>query len=209
METPIPNPPSDAPAPLAAALLPVLLHRVNNTTQLVTSLNAVLAQGGASRQASCGAGLAEAARESDELGWALGVIACGLGADLLLARHERAGLRPLLALVRGALRREGRDALLPERLPDLEPLGGEGWHTAWAVSELVWLAGSSLPRGMALRFELESEAGVHVLRADHGAAAPLVEAGQKIERELAGARFACQGEAWSLTLPGPWMRPAP
>jgi hypothetical protein len=208
VETPIPERPSDAPAPLAAALLPVLLHRVNNTTQLVTSLNAVLAQGGGSRQASCGAGLAEAARESDELGWALGVIACGLGADLLLARHERAGLRPLLALVRGALRREGRDALLPEHLPELEPLGGEGWRTAWAISELVWLAGSSLPRGIALRFELASEAGVHVLRADHGAAA-LAEAGQRIERELAGARFACRGEAWSLTLPGPWMRPAP
>ena len=188
--------------------MPVFLHRVNNTTQLVTNLNAVLAQGGA-RQAACGAGLAEAARESDELGWALGVIACGLGADLLLARHERAGLRPMLVLVRGALRREGRDAVLPEALPELEPLGGEGWRTAWGVSELVWLAGSALPRGGALRFELVSDAGVHVLRADRGAGAPLAEAGERIERELAGAEFAVRGEAWSLSLPGPWMRAAP
>ena len=80
---------------MAAALLPVLLHRIRNTTQLLSNLNALLAlepDGGPALPEGRADDLAAAAGEADELGWLLGVLAGGLGADLLLRRCARRSL---------------------------------------------------------------------------------------------------------------------
>jgi len=127
---------------LARALLPVLLHELNNHTQYLSALGALESSG--DPLPNRGAGLARTAQEVEELGWLLGLCAGGYGADLLRDRTERNGLSPLVRLVRKALRREGHDVERAEReLPELSPR--VGWRGAWRVGELLFecaMAGS-------------------------------------------------------------------
>jgi hypothetical protein len=126
---------------LAAALMPVVLHGLNNTTQLLASLNALLAIDRSQVLFEGRAGdIAYAARVVDELGWVLAVLASASGADVLLERRRSAGLKPLLETVRDALRRDGSDLELPEILPELEPDVGRGWELPWAVASWLWTA---------------------------------------------------------------------
>src|SRR5688572_8493459 len=94
---------------LAAGLLPVLLHRIQNNTQLLVAVRSVLDVAPESLTERSGADLSEAGEDAHEQGWLLGVLAGALGADLLLAREEPRGLEPMLRLLREGLRREGRD----------------------------------------------------------------------------------------------------
>jgi hypothetical protein len=130
--------------PLTAALLPVLMHRLNNATQLLLGLNSLLASGGGTHLAERrGADLAQASQAIDEVGWLLGVLASASGADLLLARRARRGLAPVVVAVREALRRCDRE-LGPsaEPLPDLASGIADGWQVPWGVG--VWLFSSAI-----------------------------------------------------------------
>src|SRR5687767_12134325 len=92
---------------LARALLPVLLHELNNHTQYLATLHSLEVSGDPLPDG--GEGLLRTAHDVEELGWLLGLCAGGAGTDLLRARSERTGLAPLVRFVRKALRREQRD----------------------------------------------------------------------------------------------------
>ena len=204
-----PQSPSAAPdLAFAGALLPVLLHRIRNTTQLVTGVNAVLAYeepGGPLPEARAG-DLAQAAREADELGWLLGVLSGGLGADLCGGRGEPRGLALTLELVREALRRTGGSLGLPSpAAPELAP-GAPAAALCLTVAELCWSAGRG-SAGPELGFERTPEGWDVWLR---GGAC---EAGPGPAGRLAEARLELQSEAdgagWRLRLPAAWLVAGP
>lgn len=148
------NPAPVAESSLARALLPVLLHELNNHTQYLSALGALEDSG--DPLPNRGAGLARTAQEVEELGWLLGLCAGGYGADLLRDRTERDGLAPLVRLLRKALRREGRDLERVDRpLPDLAPR--LGWRGAWRVGELLFGCSAAGPGPLAWELVAEGD----------------------------------------------------
>ena len=193
---------------LAAALLPALLHRVQNTTQLIVGVRALAALEPLSLPQRSSGDLAAAARAAHEQGWLLGVLSRALGADLLLAREERDGLRPVLELVRDGLRREGRD--LTFAVGEMPRLGTaiDGPDTAArcaALAALAWAAGTACERGTGPALLFARGAAGHELRADLGAG----EALRSTFEELGLGRQACvlraESAAWALHVPAAWF----
>jgi hypothetical protein len=215
--------------PLAAALLPVLLHDLNNATQYLTALNALLSTEsptGTSRATSPGpprsagsnktigapptplAGLSRAAHEIDDLGWVLGLAANAGGADLLLDRRHRAGLEPLLVMVRKCLRREQRDLDLSARpCPDCaaRPAGVEPWRVPWAIGSWLLAAGRTLPAQASLSWELRWTADRFELICRVPMTSDLQSTARHLESRLPGlAAREGVGECALLLAPG-WL----
>lgn len=155
-----PSPSPHVRDPLAEALFPVLVHRMNNATQILTTLGAVLDAGledalleGSSED------LAGASHDVRELGWLLGVLASAGGANLLLERRERSGLDIVMRAVRDALRREGRDlaeAPAEDALPALVADVADGWQVPWAIASTLYVAGSATSPGTMLSWKIDT-----------------------------------------------------
>ncbi|MCC6406398.1 MAG: hypothetical protein IT453_04465 [Planctomycetes bacterium] len=90
----------------ARALLPVLLHRVNNSTQVLVGVDELLRIGRASEFSP---DLARISSDVHEVGWLFGVLAAGLGADTLVERVERDGLASVARWATLAVRRTERE----------------------------------------------------------------------------------------------------
>ena len=134
------TPPRSRNPRLAEALIPALVHRINNTTQLLVVLRSVLAEPDDGLLATAGSSLAHASRDAEEQGWLLGLLARSLGTDLLLAREERDGLAATLKLLAEALRRQRKQLALPESVPTMTLAEG-GPRTAALcldLAALVW-----------------------------------------------------------------------
>ncbi len=145
---------------LARALLPVLLHELNNHTQYLATVHALESAGDPLPDG--GAGLLRTAHDVEELGWLLGLCAGGAGTDLLQARTERTGLAPLVRLVRQALRRAQHDLEDPGRaLPDLP--SRLGWRGAWTMGELLHAAAREMPERAPLAWSLAAQGDTLVL----------------------------------------------
>jgi hypothetical protein len=93
----------------ARGLLAVLIHRVSNTTQSVRAVE-VLARD--SRCSDFASDFVRTARDVEELGWLFGVLAAGLGSDVLVERVERARFEAVLTWAREAVRVRGGELLL-------------------------------------------------------------------------------------------------
>jgi hypothetical protein len=189
--------------PLAAALLPVLMHRLNNATQVLQALNAMLATDERQRvlETRC-SDLASAGDAIDEVGWLLAVLASACGADLLLARRERDGLAGVLTAVRDALRRERRElARGPLALPALAPDAAQGWRVPWAIGTWIYSSAMTLPEGSALDW--------HVSRHDDGTEVccrvavhtPHAALEQRVREHLPAASFRRTRDEHALLLP--------
>jgi hypothetical protein len=145
---------------LSAALVPVLLHKLNNATQYLSALNSLLALGPENTPLSYFDGLGGTSRDVDELGWLLGVAANACGANLLLERRERAGLAAMVRVTAEILRREGRDLERVDRaLPEISALDTRGsrdaaWRSAWLVGSWLLSCGRELPRDAVLAWDL-------------------------------------------------------
>ena len=191
------------PDPLAAALLPVTVHGLNNATQLVASLNAVLAMpdGGAFLEGRAD-DLSSVSTDLDGLGWIVAVLASASGSDLMLARRKRDGLPIMIDCVRDGLRREGRDLAPTEgSLPALAPGYGSGWEVAWAVGVALYVCGQSVEGPLAwthtgARFEI-----------DASKEALPDELVSRVHARLVGGRLEHTGEAWRLDLPEDALEP--
>jgi len=195
---------------LARHLLPALVHGVNNHTQFLTGLNAVLALSSDGRVLHDRAGdLAQVAREVEDAGWLLALVASGSGSNLMLARREPRGLAIVSAWVDHALRRAGaaRIAGCAERTwPELTPLVLEGWQLPWAIGSLLLAAG--LDGTGAGSFELELRSGA----ASGEPGLLLFPAGPRVEELvpivcglLEGARMESEGDRMRLSLPDGWL----
>lgn len=197
---------------VAAALLPTLLHRINNTTQTLVAVRALL--DGGDMPPRCSEDLAAASRAAHEEGWLLGVIAGGLGADLLLARHESDCLAPLMKLAREAVRRAGKEleydeASVPRLRAPRGPDAPAAWRVCWSIAKLIWLAGSRAEAGSRMNVRFDHADGACVLRGDRGADREwLAFAGASCTELGHGARCEHDGSEWSFTLPRASTEPA-
>lgn len=142
----------------ARAALPVLMHRINNATQVLAGLNALLALRGAEPLAEArSADLSGIASTYAESGWLLAVLGSALGAETLLERRERAGLAATIALVSELARRAGRTLECRGAPPELNAGHGAGWEAAWAVGSWLHAALLATPSGACLRVRIEHD----------------------------------------------------
>jgi len=194
--------------PLAAALLPVLVHRMNNTTQLLSNLRAVLQHaGGRDWLGERSGDLASAYTELDGAGYLLAVLSSACGADLLLARREPRGVALMVAAVGEVVRREGGRFVEPCRpLPDQAPGVHAGWQLAWGFGALLLGSARSCGlQGTAFEWQLleESEAWVLV-----GSCVPADEFASLVPRlaeRLPEAELDVRKGGWSWRLPAAWL----
>ena len=194
---------------LSVALLPVLLHRVSNVTQLLASLRAIAElEDGPGLLAANAEHVAEAADKAASIGWLLGVLAGGSGTDVLLARRERGGLRPFLELVAEGLRRRGRDLEAKAELPELAADGagpeGAGWQVCWTLGALLFEAALSFPEGHSLAWELAPAGSAWELRFARGRPGS-AERARELAGALPGLELAEAGGACIVRIPGPWL----
>ena len=196
---------------LSCLLLPALIHRANNATQLMSNLSTL---------ARCGAGpsglswleersgdLADAARQVDQVGYLLAVVASASGADLLLERRAPRGLAWMTEAVGEALVREGRHMAAPTRpVPDLVAEVHEGWQLPWAVGALLAAAGLSGGDDETLEWQwLEDESSWVLVCACASPRAVAHLAGILEERLPESSLDVCE-RGWSWRVPAAWMR---
>jgi len=191
--------------PLSAALMPTLVHQLNNTTQLVTGLQALMnLPGGGDLPLDPTEQLSSAAREVDASGWCLAVLATAAGSDLVLARRRRDALRLIVDLVRHGLRRDGADlALATGPIPSAatDAVDECGWKAAWSTGLVLWCAGAS-SREWGFRRE-----GEHDVLCLHGAAdAPLADQANLLRERVPEVRLERRDDDWRLALPTGWLQ---
>ena len=190
---------------LAAALIPALVHRINNTTQLLVVLRSVLAEPDEDVLATAGPDLAHAAREAEEQGWLLGLLARSMGTDLLLAREERGGLGAMLRLLAEALRRERKQLALPPSVPAMTLVAGcpRSAELCLDLAALVWESCATLDGAFTLVFERGPERwNLHLSRADLARAQAEFATCECARR---GAQLRAEGGGWCLELPSAWL----
>lgn len=186
---------------LARALVPELLARIEGSTQRLGRIEQGLASAGEAEGSS--AALGEEVREAEGLGWLLGWIAGGLGAELLLERHEPRALALALELVDAALRRSGSGVEIGS-VPPVSRQGG--WRLAWSVAGLVWRAGRErCGESVRPRIERDEPAGQASLALDLEADAALCARAAALERELPETRFVERAEGWTWSFPSSWL----
>lgn len=195
---------------LAAALLPVLIHRMNNATQLMTNLSTLAgfgpAPGGGDWLEERAEDLATTSREVDEMGYLLAVLASASGADLLLERRCERGLSWMTQLVGDALRREERSlAGGRHAIPGQRPHVGEGWELCWAVGALLWTSGMSRPSGGALEWQWLDEGDSWVLVGASESSPALEVLLQRVQARLPEGVFDSRSEGWSWRIPASWL----
>lgn len=194
----------EPPDPLVRALLPVLIHKLGNTTQLLTGLNAMLhVEGGEDLFAGRVGDLGHASGQVHELGFALAVLGSAAGADLLLARREPRGVALLVELAGGALRRTGR-RLAPVDVPGLAPDALDGWQVPWGIASVVFAAGETLDESDTLDWSCAAhERG---WRVTVPSSAPVDQRIERVLPRLPGADAEREGARTALVLPPAWLR---
>lgn len=195
----------------ARAVLPALLHDVNNTTQRLVAVRAVLDLGVASLAGEAGEDLGWAATRSHEHGWLLGVIGAALGVDVAGERHAPGGLRAVLKLAAAGLAREERvcgfDA---NEVPLLARTQGAPSASALCVAlgALVHEAGrQAAPRGAPLEILMQRSRDEWELRGSSGASAA-EQAYAELQSSLPATRWTADGDAWVLHMPASWFEPS-
>lgn len=144
---------------LSRALLRVVCHDLANTTQYLTTLDTLLQLEDAAGSNQL-AGLAETTQDVDEVGFVLGLLAFGCGADVLLERARRDGIVVVAKWIRRVLRREGRDLEWEGPLRPAVRIEGpdRGRKATWAAARFVFLASRAEPREALLRLVTERRA---------------------------------------------------
>lgn len=193
--------------PLAATLLPVLMHRMNNTTQLLSTLNTLSARGEEVNWLEERSGdLAHASESIDHTGYLLAILACACGADLLLERRVSGGLGIAVRAVGQALKREHRFLAEPERvMPLLAPDVRNGWELPWALASLLLQAGRSLEAEKTLEWQLLQEDSSWVLVSDAPPADRFESLASAIARRLPECTLDVRRHGWSWRMPAPWL----
>lgn len=194
--------------PLATAILPILLHGLNNATQVLSSLNALLALDERGEVLASRSGdLAYASRQVDELGWLLALVGSASGADVLMARRERTGLRPLVACVRDGLRREHRDLAGAERvLPGLTADVADGWQLPWTIGSWLWASAQALEARTTLDWAFARDDDRWELRCDAPWGALHDEVERRARHSLPDVRcLRLAQDAIALRMPASWL----
>ena len=128
--------------PLVAQLLPVVVHEVNNATQLLVGLKAMLQiPGGDALFAARADDLASTSTRMGDLGLAMAILATAAGADMLMARRDPRSIQILWSLAIKAVQRQSGTEIHVDGTPPLtRPDALDGWQVAWAAASLPIIA---------------------------------------------------------------------
>lgn len=198
----------------------MLVHRLNNATQLISGVNSLVAiEGAEALLAARWQDLHSVSTEAHALGWVLAVLASAAGNDMLLERREPTGLEPMLQLVDHALRREGRRlGECDGPLPRLAPHFGHGWEIPWAIASTIFAGHAALPvtesalEGGGPHFGFRLGEGHDQLElatgSDAGASGALADCRERILERLPAAALEPGSDGWTLLLPKGGLEPA-
>ncbi len=188
-------------------LLPVLVHRMNNTTQLLSNLHALI---GVDRTRDWlgerSEDLGQSAADTDEMGYLLAVLSSAAGADMLLSRRVARGLEILMSAVGEVARRSGRDLVCEQPIPHLAPEVHDGWQLPWAFAALICQAVLDLPEGEKLHWQLLGEADAWVLICPRTPSCGYDGLRQQVGVLLPETTLDIRDGGWSWRFPASWLR---
>lgn len=193
--------------PLAAALLPVLVHRMNNTTQLLSNLHAIL--GADSRRdwlAERAEDLGASSQDVHELGYLIAVLSSASGADLLQARRLSEGLEIVLKALAEVARRQGCRLPIESPIPRQAPDVHAGWELPWAVGALLHQSLSELQEGQSLDWQLLAEDESWVLISSQKPVDGFEALRPLIAERLPESVLDVRDGGWSWRIPAGWLR---
>jgi hypothetical protein len=185
------------------ALLPVLIHEMNNGTQLLVGFRSLLEiPGGEALFAQKAGELAQGSSKLEELGFALAVVSTSSGANMLLARRERRGIEILWELTLRTLERSGEHHVHVQGAPpELAPGALAGWEAPWAAAALLLHASEAMGTDdWRWRWEgarLTGRAG-RPLQLDDGALAAILE-------RVPGSELRLDGDSLTWQLAEEWV----
>ncbi|MCZ6464391.1 MAG: hypothetical protein O7A09_08625 [Proteobacteria bacterium] len=215
MTDPEPSPFEEATEDLLAAILPVVLERMQRATRRLRACSEEIARdpGFAARHGRGLPELEKVQRDSEKLGWMMGVLASASGEDLLLTRREPFGIALVFELVAESLEKEGHVLEpAPTNLPEVAPDVGAGWRLPWVFGVLLRHAGACIPPGALLEWGLERGQDTLELVFPDAVAATVpgtVELLSDIEDTLPGARPRIMERGFAVEFPAAWLpRPA-
>jgi hypothetical protein len=194
--------------PLARLLLPVLVHRMNNTTQLLSNLQTLTRVAAETDWLSARAGDLEAATvDVDELGYLLAVVASASGADLLLERRVAEGLRIMIEAVTDVARRLGKELTRPcGPIPHQSANVRGGWELPWAVGALLLTAAVERSAEEHVDWQLLQENDSWVLVSSGTVADGFAGLRELLGERLPESHLDVRREGWSWRIPAGWLR---
>lgn len=195
--------------PLSEALLPVLVHRMNNTTQLLSNLRSVLQHAGERDWLGERAeDLASAYGDLDAAGYLMAVLASASGADLLLARREARGVAWMVEAVGEVVRREGGTFREPSRpVPEQAPDVHDGWQFAWGVGALLLASARACgERAATCEWQLLEDSAAWVLVGSCVPSDEFASLAPTLAERLPEASLDVRREGWSWRVPATWLR---
>lgn len=185
------------------ALLPVLIHEMNNGTQLLVGFRSLLdIPGGEALFGQKAGELADGSRKLEDLGFALAVLSTSSGANMLMARRERRGIQILWDLARRTVERSGEYGVHVQGAPpELRPSALTGWEVPWAAAALLLVASEAMGVN-AWRWRWDGR----TLRGRAGAAVRLNEAAlASIIERVPGSQISIDGESLTWELAAEWV----
>jgi hypothetical protein len=195
---------------LVRALLPVFLHRVRNSTQLLSGIRSLLEVSPGDVPPSCADDLGQASSEAFENGWLLGVLASALGADVYGERERSDGLEPLLRWLREALLREQRVLTWRDgEVPALRATAGAPHSAAWSAALASLVFESCVASAGTFRLGFTAGAESHAITLDRAHAEAARRAFTSSALPSAGARLEFEDGGWRLDVPATWLEFVP
>ncbi len=149
---------------LARVLLPALLHRLNNVTQVLAGVNSLVRVSGSPAALVERAGdLEHAGGALERLGWLVGALARGMGTGIGAPREDERALEWLVDLLAESLRREGRELSGPRTLPRAD------FAQSWELARGLLAAACASAPGSVLAWSVRLEGQRLVLLAEERA----------------------------------------
>lgn len=185
------------------ALLPVLIHEMNNGTQLLVGFRSLLdIPGGEALFGQKASELAAGSSRLEDLGFALAVISTASGADMLMARRERRGLAILWDLAVRTLERSGEHRVRVQgEPPELAPSALTGWEVPWCAAAVLLYA--SEEAGVE-EWRWRWDGGTLTGRSERPVTLDPAVLGELAER-VPGSRITHDGEALVWDLAAGWV----
>jgi len=187
----------------ASALMPIVLHELNNVTQYLSMLHSVTSQDPESGALeSSAADLAQTASSVEDLGLLMAILSTATGTDLMLARRSERGAAVVAHATTRMIRKLGRDVSIEGiEEPVVRDPQGQGWELPWALGASWWIAAAELERGETLGVSLDSSGwsaavgGSDRMRAHVNAVGEVLP---QVQGEVTGA-------TWRFAVPEGWL----
>jgi len=191
----------------AAALMPIVLHELNNATQFLSMLHSVHTQDPESGLFQRSAeDLGSTASTVEDLGLLMAILSTATGTDLLMERRSARGLAVATQITTKLIRKSGRDLRWDEDAPLVAGEGAaQGWEFPWAMAGSLWVAASELEEGACLEPSIFADGW----GAATGGCSSMQQHADAVSELLPDVRGEVSGEEWRFSAPPGWIAQNP